>query len=497
MPTADTCDAYGRFLVRLEEMRQSLRIVEQCLDRLEPGPVMVEDKKIAWPAQLALGPDGMGNSLDHIKKIMGTSMEALIHHFKLVTEGFRVPAGQVYAAVESPRGELGVHVGQRRRHPALPGPLPRPVVHQPAGHGGDVRGRPGRRRHRRRGVHRPRDGRRRPMTECLGIPQMPAPDYPAEVRARLEADAREVIARYPDSSCALLPLLHLVQSEEGYVTRTGIRFCAEVLDLTTAEVTAVATFYSMYRRKPSGDYQVGVCTNTLCAVMGGDAIFDELKQHLGVGNGETTEDGKVTLEHIECNAACDFAPVVMVNWEFFDNQTARLRQAAGRRPHRRPRGRARPAAPRCAPTRRPPHPGRLPRRAPGRGRGRPAVRAPPRWPDCGWTGARPRPRVVARAASPRDDAPDAPRRRRRAPQLARRAAADVRVRPGPPGRTGQPRRGVTGPEDERGMTEPAREAARPRALGLLGRPGSWTLDTYRRHEGYEGLTRPSRWRRTT
>ncbi|WP_069814442.1 NADH-quinone oxidoreductase subunit D [Streptomyces sp. TP-A0874] len=110
VPTTDTCDSYGRFLIRLEEMRQSLRIVEQCLDKLEPGPVMVGDKKIAWPAQLALGPDGLGNSLDHIKNIMGTSMEALIHHFKLVTEGFRVPPGQVYTAVESPKGELGVHM---------------------------------------------------------------------------------------------------------------------------------------------------------------------------------------------------------------------------------------------------------------------------------------------------------------------------------------------------------------------------------------------------
>ncbi|WP_320783126.1 NADH-quinone oxidoreductase subunit NuoE [Streptomyces sp. CRN 30] len=155
----------------------------------------------------------------------------------------------------------------------------------------------------------------------LGMPELPAPDYPDDVRARLEADAREVIARYPDSRSALLPLLHLVQSEEGHVTRTGMRFCAEVLGLTTAEVTAVATFYTMYRRRPSGDYQVGVCTNTLCAVMGGDAIFEELQEHLGVGNGGTTDDGKVTLEHIECNAACDYAPVVMVNWEFFDNQT--------------------------------------------------------------------------------------------------------------------------------------------------------------------------------
>jgi NADH-quinone oxidoreductase subunit D len=110
VPTQTSCDAYGRFLIRLAEMNESLKIVEQCLDRLKPGPVMVEDKKIAWPAQLAVGGDGQGNSLDHIKEIMGESMEALIHHFKLVTEGFEVPAGQVYQAVESPRGELGVHM---------------------------------------------------------------------------------------------------------------------------------------------------------------------------------------------------------------------------------------------------------------------------------------------------------------------------------------------------------------------------------------------------
>ena len=108
--TTDTCDSYGRYLIRVAEMRESLKIIEQCLDRLAPGPVMVADKKIAWPAQLALGGDGLGNSVDHIKHIMGQSMEALIHHFKLVTEGFRVPAGQVYTAVESPRGELGAHV---------------------------------------------------------------------------------------------------------------------------------------------------------------------------------------------------------------------------------------------------------------------------------------------------------------------------------------------------------------------------------------------------
>ena len=110
--TADTADVYGRFLVRVNELEQSLRIIEQAcdkLDKLEGQPVMVADKKIAWPAQLAVGADGMGNSLNHIREIMGTSMESLIHHFKLVTEGFRVPAGQAYAAVESPRGELGAY----------------------------------------------------------------------------------------------------------------------------------------------------------------------------------------------------------------------------------------------------------------------------------------------------------------------------------------------------------------------------------------------------
>lgn len=108
--TADSCDVYGRFLIRIYEMEQSLRIIEQALDKLKSGPVMVADKKIAWPAQLALSGDGLGNSLDHIREIMGSSMESLIHHFKLVTEGFRVPAGQAYATVESPRGELGAQV---------------------------------------------------------------------------------------------------------------------------------------------------------------------------------------------------------------------------------------------------------------------------------------------------------------------------------------------------------------------------------------------------
>ncbi|GAB3416781.1 NADH-quinone oxidoreductase subunit NuoE [Flindersiella endophytica] len=134
-------------------------------------------------------------------------------------------------------------------------------------------------------------------------------------------EMRQIIARYPQKRSALLPMLHLVQSEAGYVSNEGIEACAELLDLTAAEVAAVATFYTMYKRRPVGDYHVGVCTNTLCAVMGGDQIFASLKEHLGVGNDETTEDGKITLEHIECNAACDFAPMMTVNWELMDNMT--------------------------------------------------------------------------------------------------------------------------------------------------------------------------------
>jgi NADH-quinone oxidoreductase subunit E len=145
--------------------------------------------------------------------------------------------------------------------------------------------------------------------------------YPDDVVARLEVDAKDIIGRYPQPRSALLPLLHLVQAEDGYITATGIAFCADQLGLTPAEVAAVATFYSMYRRRPTGDYLVGVCTNTLCAIMGGDAILESLEEHLGIQPGQTTDDGAVTLEHVECNAACDYAPVVMVNWEFFDNQT--------------------------------------------------------------------------------------------------------------------------------------------------------------------------------
>ena len=130
-----------------------------------------------------------------------------------------------------------------------------------------------------------------------------------------------IIARYPRKRSAIMPLLHYSQSITGYINNEGIEIISELLELENAEVTAVSTFYTQYKNHPVGEYHVGVCTNTLCAVMGGDAIFAGLKEHLGVENDGVTADGKVSLEHIECNAACDYAPVVMANWEFYDNQT--------------------------------------------------------------------------------------------------------------------------------------------------------------------------------
>jgi len=130
-----------------------------------------------------------------------------------------------------------------------------------------------------------------------------------------------IIARYPKSRSAIMPLLHYVQSIDGYITGRGIETIATKLDLATAEVTAVSSFYTQYKSEPVGEYHVGICINTLCAVMGGDVLYEETRDHLGIDNHEMTSDGKVSLERIECNAACDYAPVVMVNWEFFDNQT--------------------------------------------------------------------------------------------------------------------------------------------------------------------------------
>jgi NADH-quinone oxidoreductase subunit E len=162
----------------------------------------------------------------------------------------------------------------------------------------------------------------------LSLLDIERPGDPAVFGPQVREAALEIVARYPEgqSRSALLPMLHLVQSEQGYVTPDGIAFCADVLDITKAQVAAVATFYTMYKRKPTGEYLVSVCTNTLCGLLGGDEIYATLSELLGVGMNETAGDpgapGSITLEHAECLAACDYAPVVTVNYEFFDNQTA-------------------------------------------------------------------------------------------------------------------------------------------------------------------------------
>jgi len=173
-----------------------------------------------------------------------------------------------------------------------------------------------------------------------GLIDIGRPGDPSVFSDEIRAAARELMARYPagQERSALLPMLHLVQSEQGYVSPDGIAFCADLLEITKAQVAAVATFYTMYKRSPTGEYLVSVCTNTLCGMLGGDEIYETLTGALGVGNGGTTPDGRVTLEHAECLAACDYAPVVTVNYEFFDQQSpesaadlvAKLR--AGERP---------------------------------------------------------------------------------------------------------------------------------------------------------------------
>src|ERR1700742_5125285 len=161
--------------------------------------------------------------------------------------------------------------------------------------------------------------------------------FSEETLTRLKADAAEITGKYPRARSALLPLLYLVQAEEGYVSDEGMAFCAEVLGITETEVRGVSTFYTMYKHEPAADYQLSVCINTTCAIMGGDQIYAELAQYVagddaGDGHGDElggtddhgdifSPDRKIALERLECNAACDYAPVIMVNWEFFDNQT--------------------------------------------------------------------------------------------------------------------------------------------------------------------------------
>ncbi|WP_375500554.1 NADH-quinone oxidoreductase subunit NuoE [uncultured Jatrophihabitans sp.] len=180
-------------------------------------------------------------------------------------------------------------------------------------------------------------GRTNFRTSVINLERPGNPDVFGE---QIRRDAANLIGRYPEGQArsALLPLLHLVQSEQGCITPDGIAFCSDVLGITKAQVSAVATFYTMYKRTPTGEYLVSVCTNTLCGLLGGDEIYAAVSEQLGVGNNESTPDGLFTIERAECLAACDYAPVVTVNYEFYDNQTVEStsellgKLAAGDRP---------------------------------------------------------------------------------------------------------------------------------------------------------------------
>jgi NADH-quinone oxidoreductase subunit E len=173
----------------------------------------------------------------------------------------------------------------------------------------------------------------RPATFRTSVMNIDRPGDASVFGDDVRAAAAEIIARYPagQAGSALLPILHLMQSEQGYVTPDGIAFCAQMLDLTKAQVAAVVTFYTMFKRAPTGEFLVSVCRNPLCGMLGGDDIYVALSEALGVGMNETTADGTITLEHAECLAACDYAPVVTVNYEFFDNQTVGSAMALVRR----------------------------------------------------------------------------------------------------------------------------------------------------------------------
>ncbi len=159
------------------------------------------------------------------------------------------------------------------------------------------------------------------VSDFAGSGQVDQSDQSSNIDEVTRDEMRQIIARYPQPRSALLPMLHLVQSVDGRVSQEGIKVCAELLGISEAQVNGVATFYTQYHRRKAGEQHIGVCTTGLCAVMGGDILLDHMQKRLGINAGETTPDGKFSLERVECNAACDFAPVMMVNWEFMDNMT--------------------------------------------------------------------------------------------------------------------------------------------------------------------------------
>jgi NADH-quinone oxidoreductase E subunit len=146
-------------------------------------------------------------------------------------------------------------------------------------------------------------------------------------RDELQARLRDIIARYPSARSAMLPCLHLVQEETGYITPEGVKIVAEALGVKADEVESVVTFYSMFTQEPKGHYIINVCTSISCYLRGCDNLLAHLEQRLGIHKGETTSDGRFTLQAVECLAACGMAPVMQVNGRFVENMTTETASA--------------------------------------------------------------------------------------------------------------------------------------------------------------------------
>ena len=309
IPIGKNGDNYDRYCIRMEEMRQSIRIMKQCIEKLRSpegqGPVAVDDNKIVPPRRAE----------------MKRSMEALIHHFKLYTEGFHVPAGEVYAAVEAPKGEFGVYLDRRRHQQALQVQDPRAGLRASAGHGFSLpRPHAGRRLGGPRlARHRVRGGRPLMAVRRLAEKQPASFAFTADNLAWAKAQ----IAKYPEGrqASAVIPLLWRAQEQAGgWLPQKAIEHVAEMLGMANIRVLEVATFYTMFNLEPVGKFHVQLCGTTPCMLRGSDALKKICHRRIGEQH-HVTADGKFSWIEVECLGACVNAPMVQINYDYYEDLT--------------------------------------------------------------------------------------------------------------------------------------------------------------------------------